>query len=67
MITGIILSFFGASSLASIVVFAACVASGRADQIRQDAFVHFSQDSEQSAVGAGSQRVGNQQLTLNPS
>ena len=67
MITGIILSFFGASCLASIIVFAACAASGRADQIQQEAFGHFYNDSEQVVASTGKQQAGNKQLTLKPS
>ncbi len=67
MITGIILSFFAASCLASIIVFAACAASGRADQIQREAFGQLYNESEQVAVSGGKQLVGNNQLALNPS
>ncbi|HRW08424.1 MAG TPA: hypothetical protein P5121_25145 [Caldilineaceae bacterium] len=47
MITGIILSFFGASCLASTIVFAACVASSRADRIQERAFPQTPANIEQ--------------------
>ncbi len=67
MITVIILAFFGASGLASLIVFAACAASGRADQIQREAFGQFYNESEQVVATAEKQHVGNKQLTLNPS
>ena len=54
MITGIILSFFGLSLLASFVVFAACVASARADRIQSGAFEQLTMQAgaanEQQAI-----------------
>lgn len=60
MITAIILSFFGASFLASLLVLAACVASSRADRMQQGGFV----DGKQFAVVDGQQAVAPAQLTL---
>ncbi len=64
MITGIILSFFGASSLASLLVFAACVASSRADRIQRGAFPQTFANGEQFAVVDGQQAVATPQLSL---
>ncbi len=64
MITTIILSFFGASFLASLFVFAACVASSRADRIQQGAFGPAFVGSEQFAVADSQQAVANPQLSL---
>ena len=66
MITGIILSFFGASCLASVVVFAACAASARADQIQHEAFSHFYDETEQFVIDGRKKVIGNTQLALNP-
>ena len=63
MITGIIISFFGASCLASVIVFAACAASARADQIQRHT---FSDEAEQFASENRKKTVGNTQLALNP-
>ena len=60
MITTIILSFFGLSCLASLLVLAACVASSRADRMLQGAFV----GGEQFAVAEGQQTVATPQLSL---
>jgi len=66
MITSLIIMFFGASSLASIIVFAACAASARADEIQREAFSHFYDDAEQYA-NENRQRVAtSRQLALNP-
>ena len=67
MITGIILSFFGASCLASLIVFAACVASSRADQIQQGAFEHAHVAGGRFAGAEGQQLVAQPQLTLTSS
>lgn len=71
MIMSIILTFFGLSCLASIVTFAACVASARADRIQQHAFADFAPSLEtsnpESTIAEGSTSlVGNNQLALNP-
>lgn len=63
MITAIVLSFFGLSCLASLIVFAACVASSRADQIQRGAFETFA-TAEQFAVVKESKASANPQLTL---
>ena len=63
MITGIILSFFGASCLASVIVFAACAASARADRIQHHT---FSDEAEQATLEKRKKSVGNTQLALNP-
>ncbi len=47
MITSIIVTFFSASCVASVVVFAACAASARADELQRHAFSHFYEESEQ--------------------
>jgi len=60
MITAIILSFFGASFLASLLVLAACVASSRAAQIQPGSMV----DSEQFVAVDGQPAVATPQLTL---
>lgn len=60
MITTIILSFFGASFVASLLVVAACVASARADRIQQGVFI----DGEQFAAVDSQQTVATPQLTL---
>lgn len=65
MITTLILTFFGASSLASVVVFAACVASARADEIQQQAFGHLSEEAEQHTTETQSQAATGSQLALN--
>ena len=64
MITTIILSFFGLSCLASLLVLAACVASSRADRMLQGAFGQTFVDSEQFAVAEGQQTVATPQLSL---
>lgn len=64
MITAIILSFFGASFLASLLVIAACVASARADRMQQGAFGQSLAHGEQFAVVDGQPAVANSQLTL---
>jgi hypothetical protein len=64
MLTTIILSFFGLSCLASIIVFAACVASSRADQIQQGAFRPTLANAEQLATVGGQQATANPSLTL---
>lgn len=50
MITAIILSFFGLSCLASIVVFAACVASSRADEIQRGAYEELAMATRMAAT-----------------
>lgn len=64
MITTIILSFFGASFLASLFVFAACVASSRADRIQQGAFGPTFAAGEQFVVADSQQAGANPQLSL---
>ena len=64
MITAIILSFFGLSGLASLLVFAACVASARADRMMQGAFGPTLVGSEQFAVADSQQAIANPQLSL---
>ena len=66
VIIGIILSLFGASCLASIVVFSACVASARADQIQREAFSSLFDESEQLLAEKRKKVVSNTQLALNP-
>lgn len=61
MVTEIILSFIGLSCLASTLVFAACVASARADRIQRGAFEQFAP----GAPTANEQKsVANPQLSL---
>jgi hypothetical protein len=64
MITTIILSFFGLSCLASLLVLAACVASSRADQMMQGAFGQTLVDSDQFAFADGQQTAATPQLSL---
>jgi len=63
MITAIILSFLGSSCLASIIVFAACVASSRADRIQQGAF-HQTFTNGEYVAADGQSSVANSQLAL---
>lgn len=63
MFTIVILSFFGLSSLASLLVFAAAVASARADRIQQAAFPAFAA-AEQFAVVDETQTSAKPQLKL---
>lgn len=63
MITAMILSFFGLSCLASLIVFAACAASARADQIQREAFPTFAHTAE-FAAGQEAQAAVNPQLAL---
>jgi len=64
MITTIILSFFGLSCLASLLVFASCVASSCADQITQGAFGQTVVEGEHFVVAEGQQAVAKPQLGL---
>lgn len=63
MIMGILLSFFGASCLASLIVFVACVASSRADRIQQGAFEQTAASAERLVTVSG-QPVSNPKLAL---
>lgn len=65
MITGIILSFFGASCFASVVVFAACAASARADQIQQEAFSSYYDEVETISTESHRGVAAKSQLALN--
>jgi hypothetical protein len=62
----LIITFFGASCLASVVVFAACAASARADQIQREAFSQFHEEVEQSKVEKRQQSTSTGRLALNP-
>lgn len=66
MVTTIILAFFGVSSLASVIVFAACAASARADQIQREAFSGLYEEAEHLMSEKRKTVVGNNQLALNP-
>ncbi|HRW09976.1 MAG TPA: hypothetical protein P5121_32965 [Caldilineaceae bacterium] len=66
MITTIVVSFFGASCLASVVVFAACAASARADEVQRQAFSHFYEENEQYTVEKHQKVAASRQLALNP-
>ena len=66
MITSIIVAFFGASCFASVVVFAACAASARADEIQRHAFSHFYEESEQYATEKRHKIASASKLALNP-
>lgn len=66
MITSLIVAFFGASSLASVIVFAACAASARADEIQRDAFSHLYDEAEQYASEHRQRVATSGQLALNP-
>lgn len=65
MVTGILLGFLGTSCLASVVVFAACAASARADEIQRQAFTNYLEDSEVYPVEERRQAISNVQLALN--
>ncbi len=66
MLTTIIIAFFGASCFASVVVFAACAASARADEIQRQAFSHFYEEVEQYPVEKRTKVTAAGQLALNP-
>jgi len=66
MITTLIIAFFGLSCFASVVVFAACVASARADEVQRHAFSNFYEETEQYAVERRPKLVTAGKLALNP-
>lgn len=66
MVTGILLGFLGTSCLASVVVFAACAASARADEIQRLAFTNDQEETELYPVEERRKALGNVQLALNP-
>ncbi len=66
MITSIIVAFFGASCFASVVVFAACAASARADEIQRQAFSHFYEETEQYPAEKRQKIASTGKLALNP-
>ncbi len=65
MIMTIILGFLGTSCLASVVVFAACAASARADEVQRQAFASFQEENEIYPVEERRKVAGNVQLALN--
>lgn len=65
MITSVIVGFFGASCLASIVVFAACAASARADEIQRQAFSNFYEEADHASNGKRQQGTPTGKLALN--
>lgn len=66
MITTLIVAFFGASCFASVVVFAACAASARADEIQRQSFSHFYEESEQYSAEKRQKITSAGKLALNP-
>lgn len=66
MVTTIIIGFFAASSVASVVVFAACAASARADEIQRQAFSQFYEEGVQQVNEKRSSVATTGQLALNP-
>ncbi|MEZ4676864.1 MAG: hypothetical protein R2932_21840 [Caldilineaceae bacterium] len=66
MITTLILMFFGASCLASIVVFAACAASARADEMQRQAFAGYFEENEVTIVERRQKITAGGRLALNP-
>lgn len=66
MVIGLIITFFGASCLASVVVFAACAASAKADQIQREAFAQFYEEVEQPKLEKRQPTTSTGRLALNP-
>lgn len=65
MVMGIVLGFLGTSCLASVVVFAACAASARADEVQRQAFSSYLEDTQSYPAEERRNPVGNVQLSLN--
>ncbi|MEZ4868775.1 MAG: hypothetical protein R3C14_46040 [Caldilineaceae bacterium] len=65
MITWIILGFFGLSFASSVLVYAACVASSRADSAKQKALLRYYDEMKLNAVADTQKLMHSPQMALN--